>query len=161
MSPVDAAPHEAFLRQAIRLSLESVAQGGGPFGAVVVCAGRVIGTGQNRVTLHRDPTAHAEIVALREACRSVDHFALRGCELYTSCEPCPMCLGAILWARIDRVWFGNTREDAAAIGFDDREFYEEICRPLMQRRLPMHGLLRHEAQAAFQAWTGHAERTPY
>ncbi|MCA9110083.1 MAG: nucleoside deaminase [Planctomycetaceae bacterium] len=152
---------EAWMREAIRLSIKSVETGGGPFGAVVVHNGSVISRGQNRVTATNDPTAHAEIVAIRDACQQLETFSLAGCELLTSCEPCPMCFGAILWARLDRVWYANTRDDAAQIGFDDRTFYDEIARPLPMRHLPMHELLRSEAQAAFTAWQRLEGKTVY
>ncbi len=149
------------MREAIRLSLGSVEAGGGPFGAVVVRGSDIVGRGRNSVTLLNDPTAHAEIVAIRRACESLGSFSLHGCELFTNCEPCPMCLGAVLWARIDRVWYANTRADAAAIGFDDSAFYEEFSKPADERRIPMTPLLRDEARAAFDAWQQRDDRTPY
>lgn len=149
------------MREAIRLSRESVAAGGGPFGAIVVRRDEVVGCGQNRVTLLNDPTAHAEILAIRQACETRGTFRLTGCELFTSCEPCPMCLGAILWARLDRVWYANTRADAAAIGFDDRAFYDELARPANQRSVPMTPLLREEALAAFDAWEDTDDKHTY
>jgi len=149
------------MREAIRLSRESVDSGGGPFGAVVVRDGGIIGRGQNRVTSSNDPTAHAEVVAIRQACETLGTFSLAECELFTSCEPCPMCLGAILWARLDRVWYANTRDDAAAIGFDDSAFYEEITKPIDARRLPMQTLLREEALDAFTTWQQTDDRTLY
>ncbi len=150
-----------FMREAIRLSQDSVESGGGPFGAVVVHGDDIIGRGRNSVTLLNDPTAHAEIIAIRQACESLGSFSLHGCELFTSCEPCPMCLGAILWARLDRVWYANTRADAAAIGFDDSAFYEEFLKPAEERRIPMTPLLREEARAAFDAWRHSTGKTPY
>ncbi len=150
-----------WMREAIRLSQDSVAQGGGPFGAVVIREGEIIGRGQNCVTSSNDPTAHAEVVAIRQACQSLSTFTLAGCELFTSCEPCPMCLGAILWSRLDRVWYANTRTDAAAIGFDDSAFYEEITQPIDARRLPMSPLLRDEARSVFFAWQQSDDKTPY
>lgn len=149
------------MREAIRLSLESVEAGGGPFGAVVVRGGEIIARGQNQVTLVNDPTAHAEIVAIRKACRVLKSFSLAGCELYASCEPCPMCLGAILWARLDRVVFGATREDAGAAGFDDRGFYQEIARPIDHRKVSMQTLLRDEARAVLVIWEAKDDKTPY
>lgn len=140
------------MREAIRLSLESVSSGGGPFGAIVVLGDQIVGRGQNRVTLLNDPTAHAEILAIRQACENRRTHRLAGCELYASCEPCPMCLGAILWARLDRVWYAGASSDAAAIGFDDRDFYEELTRPADRRSVPLTPLLRDEALAAFDAW---------
>lgn len=149
------------MREAIRLSQESVDTGGGPFGAIIVQGDQIIGRGQNRVTTSNDPTAHAEIVSIRQACESLSTFTLAGCEIYTSCEPCPMCLGAILWARLDRVWYANTREDAAHIGFDDSIFYDEMTQPLDARQLPMSPLLRDEAQTAFKAWQQSENKTRY
>ncbi|MCA9073512.1 MAG: nucleoside deaminase [Planctomycetaceae bacterium] len=151
----------AWMREAIRLSQESVDTGGGPFGAVIVQGDQIVGRGQNRVTTANDPTAHAEIVAIRQACESLGTFTLAGCEIFTSCEPCPMCLGAILWARLDCVWYANTREDAANIGFDDSTFYDEMTRPLNNRQLPMSPLLRDEAQSAFKTWQQSENKTRY
>ena len=160
--PSPAAPHPDFMREAIRLSLEGMAAGhGGPFGAVVVRDGQIIARGFNRVLSTQDPTCHAEVDAIRQACQALGSFQLTGCDLYTSCEPCPMCLGAIYWARPARVFFANTKADAAAVGFDDQFIYEEIARPLEQRRLPMQQLLRDEAQAAFWAWTEKDNRDLY
>jgi tRNA(Arg) A34 adenosine deaminase TadA len=150
-----------FMARAIELSLANVEQGGGPFAAVVVRDGRIVGEGTNRVTDSNDPTAHAEIVAIREACRALGTFQLDGCEFYTSCEPCPMCLGAIYWARPERVYFGNTAADAAAVGFDDSEIYDELRRPHPERRMPMIPLMREEAQAAFRAWHEKADKVRY
>lgn len=151
----------ALMRQAIALALESVRAGGGPFGALVVRDGRVLGRGANRVTPDNDPTAHAEVVAIRAACAAAGSFSLAGAELYTSCEPCPMCLGAIWWARVARVHYAGTRADAAAAGFDDAALYEEVARPLAARRLPLLPLLRDEACAAFAAWNAKADRVRY
>lgn len=151
-----------FLREAIRLAVDSVTRDdGGPFGALVVCDGAIVGRGTNRVTSANDPTAHAEIVAIREACAGLHTFALAGCEIYCSCEPCPMCLGAIFWARLDRIWFAATRDDAAAAGFDDRQFYEELARPLDQRAVPMRQVLDDEGRAPFDAWVRKPDRIPY
>jgi tRNA(Arg) A34 adenosine deaminase TadA len=152
---------EGFMRRAIALARRSVVDGGGPFGAVVVRNGTVIGEGSNRVTLANDPTAHAEIVAIRSAASALSSFTLAGCELYTSCEPCPMCLGAVWWSRIDRVWFACTREDAAAIGFDDERLYREVARPLAQRELRLTPLLREEALAAMGDWAARGDRRTY
>lgn len=150
------------MREAIRLSLREMRRNaGGPFGAVVVQNGRVIGRGWNCVTTTNDPTAHAEIMALRDACRRLKTFSLEGCELYTSCEPCPMCLAAIYWARLARVYFGNTRRDAARIGFDDDHLYREVARPRAQRRLPMRQLLREEALVAFTEWEHKSDKVTY
>jgi len=151
-----------FMSKAIELSIENVRSGrGGPFAAVVVKDGRIIAQGTNRVTSTHDPTAHAEIVAIREACRALGHFQLSGCEIYTTCEPCPMCLGAIYWARPAKLYFASTAKDAAAHGFDDALILEELQRPLAQRRIPMIQLMREEALQAFQAWEEKTDRIPY
>lgn len=151
-----------FMREAIRLSIDNVESGaGGPFGAVVVKDGEIIGRGANQVTASNDPTAHAEVVAIREACRHLDSFQLQGCEIYCSCEPCPMCLGAIYWARPDKIYYANTKEDAAAINFDDQHIYEELDRPLEIRKLPAIQLLRDEAQVAFRKWSESTDKEEY
>ena len=151
-----------FMREAIRLSVENVKSGaGGPFGAVVVKEGKVIARGTNRVTSMNDPTAHAEVIAIREACKVLNSFQLTGCEIYTTCEPCPMCLGAIYWARPERVYFANTKTDAAAIGFDDSFIYDELPRPFGERKLPMIPLLREEAIGAFEAWGKSEKKVEY
>ena len=156
------APNPEFMREAIRLSIEKMQAGfGGPFGAVVVKDGQIIARGFNQVTATRDPTCHAEVDAIRKACQALGTFRLDGCDLYSSCEPCPMCLGAIYWARPARVFYGNTKADAAAVGFDDQFIYDEIEKPLAERRLPMHQLLRDEALAGFRAWEQHGSKTPY
>ncbi|MGH7995508.1 MAG: nucleoside deaminase [Opitutaceae bacterium] len=153
---------DAHMEEAIRLSLEAVRSGrGGPFGCVIVRAGRVIGRGENRVTSANDPTAHAEIVAIREACRNAGRFHLEDAALYTSCEPCPMCLAAVYWARIPEVYYANTRTDAAAIGFGDDFIYGQMPLPPAARALKMRPLLREAAQAAFREWTAKADRIPY
>ncbi len=145
--------HEEFMREAIRLSVENVtAHGGGPFGCVIVRNGRIIARGYNQVTAQNDPTAHAEVDAIRKACKELGSFQLTGCDLYTSCEPCPMCLGAIYWARPARVFYANTKADAAAIGFDDQFIYHELDLPLPARAIPMTEMLRDEAQEGFRAW---------
>jgi len=150
------------MREAIRLArLHMRAGRGGPFGAVVVRRGEIVGRGWNRVTSAQDPTAHAEVVAIRAACRRLDTFKLDDCELYTSCEPCPMCLAAIYWARLRRVFFANTRRDAARIGFDDDLLYREVARPLARRSLPMRQLLRTEALAVFAEWTAKPDKVRY
>ncbi|MBK8968502.1 MAG: nucleoside deaminase [Lewinellaceae bacterium] len=141
------------MREAIRLSIENVESGrGGPFGAVVVKDGAIIARGTNEVTSTNDPTAHAEVVAIRNACKALGTYQLDGCEIYTSCEPCPMCLGAIYWARPDKMYYGNTKEDAAAIQFDDQFIYQEIELPKDRRHLPTEQLLRDEALEAFAKW---------
>jgi guanine deaminase len=152
---------EGFMREAIRLAEESARGRGGPFGCVVVRRGRVVGRGSNCVTAANDPTAHAEITAIREACRELGTFKLADCELYTSCEPCPMCLGAIYWAHLGKVYYGNNRSDAAAIGFDDDLIYREIPLPPERRAVPMEPLLRDEAQAAFKAWAANPDKIRY
>src|SRR6185503_14996432 len=139
--------------KAIALSKKGMESGkGGPFGCVVVKDGRIIGEGNNRVTSTNDPTAHAEVVAIREACKSLDTFQLEGCSIYTSCEPCPMCLGAIYWARPEKVFFACTREDAADIGFDDDFIYEELEKSNSERHLQIVNLMRDEALTVFQKW---------
>ena len=145
--------HSAFMREAIRLSVSNVEEGkGGPFGAIVVKDGKIIARGVNSVTGSNDPTAHAEVVAIREACRVLNTFQLDGCEIYTSCEPCPMCLGAIYWARPDKLFYANSKEDAAGIQFDDRFIYEEIEKPVIERKLFTRQILREEALEAFKKW---------
>jgi len=142
-----------FMMQAIRLATENVTSGrGGPFGAVVVKDGKVIATGANQVTTINDPTAHAEVVALRNACQALGTFKLDGCELYTSCEPCPMCLAATYWARCEAIYYGCTAADAAKAGFDDAFLYEEMKKPLSERTIPIANLCEQEAWKAFQAW---------
>ena len=151
-----------FMARAIELSIENVRTGrGGPFGAVVVKGGAIIAEGANNVTATNDPTAHAEIIAIREACKKLGAFELTGCEIYTSCEPCPMCLGAIYWARPDRVYYGNTAEDAARAGFDDSFIYEEIPQSHAQRKIPMEQIMRDEAIEAFRAWERSANKVRY
>ena len=134
---------------------------GGPFGAVIVCEGRIVGRGQNRVTSTNDPTAHAEVVALREACTALSRFHLAGATLYASCEPCPMCLAAAYWAHIERIVFACTRDDAAAIGFDDAFLYRELVAPPAVRRVPEIPLLRDEGLVAFREWTANPRRIAY
>ena len=150
-----------FMARAIALSFEGLAAGGGPFGAVLARDGWIIGEGRNNVVPGRDPTLHAEVVAIRDACARAGTHDLAGATLYTSCEPCPMCLGAAWWARCAAVVYGNSRTEAAAIGFDDAAIYEEMARPLGTRRLPMRRLMAAEAWAAFAQWENKADRTPY
>ena len=151
-----------FMLEAIRLSIANVEEGqGGPFGAVVVKDGKIIARGANKVTAHNDPTAHAEVVAIREACKALKTFQLDGCEIYTSCEPCPMCLGAIYWARPDKLYYANSKEDAAAIQFDDKFIYEEIAKPVDQRTLFTKQMLREEAMEAFNKWAKSTNKTEY
>lgn len=143
----------SFMAHAIQLSIDNVVSGrGGPFAAVIVKDGRVIAEGVNCVTAKNDPTAHAEVVAIREACVKLGNFALKGCEIYTSCEPCPMCLGAIYWAHISRIYFGNMAADASKIGFDDSFIYREFAQPLSARKIPINQMMHEEALAAFRAW---------
>jgi tRNA(Arg) A34 adenosine deaminase TadA len=154
--------YENFMREAIRLSEEGAKSGrGGPFGCVVVRAGQVVGKGSNQVTSTNDPTAHAEMVAIREACKALETFQLADCTLYASCEPCPMCLSAIYWARIPTVYYANTRADAAAIGFDDDFIYQQIPLPVKERRVSMQPLLRDEAKGAFAEWAKKSDKVAY
>lgn len=157
----DAEQQQHFMREALALAAQSVRDGGGPFGAVVVRDGVVIGRGNNRVTPDNDPTAHAEVVAIRAACRSQGSFSLEGCELYVNCEPCPMCLAAAYWARLERIYYAATRDDAATAGFDDALIYQEVCLLPEQRRLPLLRLLPEEAGDAFAAWAAKADRIDY
>lgn len=151
-----------FLARAIRLSREHMERGhGGPFGAVIVQEGRVVAEGWNQVTTMMDPTAHAEVVAIRAAAACLGTFTLAGCTLYTSCEPCPMCLAAAWWARIDRVVHGATREDAAAAGFDDARLYDELVLPVKKRHLRLESLLREEAAQVLRAWREKPDKVPY
>ncbi len=150
------------MRRAIALSRQGMEGGaGGPFGAVVALDGQVIAEGWNQVTSTNDPTAHAEVVAIRRACTALGRFDLRGAVLYTSCEPCPMCLAAAYWARLDAVVFGNARDDAAAIGFDDQFLYDEVAKPVEARTLPMRRLLHAEALEVFSAWAAKPDKVPY
>jgi len=150
------------MARAIQLSLENVRSGrGGPFGAVVVNKGAIIGEGANQVTSTNDPTAHAEVLAIREACKRLGSFSLEGCEIYASCEPCPMCLGAIYWARLARIYFANAAADASKIGFEDSVIYREIAQPHSQRKIPMIQLMRNEALAVFRAWEAKPNKITY
>lgn len=153
---------ENFMREAIKLSIDSMRAGnGGPFGAVIVKDGKIIAKGFNKVTSTNDPTAHAEVVAIREACNVLGTFQLTGCEIYTSCEPCPMCLGAIYWARPDKMYYANTKTDAAAIGFDDQFIYEEIELNVSDRHLPTEQMLNDEALVAFKEWQQKTNKIEY
>ena len=148
--------------EAIRLSREGMERNdGGPFGCVIVKDGTIIGRGNNRVTSSNDPTAHAEVVAIREACHSLNSFQLAGCELYTSCEPCPMCLGAIYWARPEKVYYACTREDAAKVGFDDDFIYAELQKELRDRSIPVQQILREHALLVFQDWMLKVDKIKY
>ena len=145
--------HSEFMLEAIRLSVANVEEGmGGPFGAVIVKDGKIVARGVNQVTSSNDPTAHAEVVAIRNACAVLGSFQLEGCEIYTSCEPCPMCLGAIYWARPDKLYYANSKEDAALIQFDDQFIYEEIAKPAEERKLFTKQILREQALEAFKRW---------
>ena len=151
-----------FMRHAVRLSAEAMREGkGGPFGAVIVKDGEVIAEGWNRVTSTNDPTAHAEVTAIRRACEGLGTFSLQGCEIFTSCEPCPMCLAAIYWARLDRITFASSREDAAAIGFDDALIYGEVSKPIADRVIPTVRLPMPEAEAVFAEWQAKLDKVPY
>jgi tRNA(Arg) A34 adenosine deaminase TadA len=151
-----------FMRMAIDLATENVRKGiGGPFGAVVVKDGEVVATGVNLVTGTNDPTAHAEVTAIRRACRELETYELTGCEIYSSCEPCPMCLTAILWARCDALYFGSTAKDAADAGFDDSHFYDQVAKPFGERELPTVNFMRQEGIASFDAWRMYAGRVEY
>ena len=151
-----------YMREAVQLAEQGMRSGrGGPFGCVVVRRGKIVGRGSNRVTSTNDPTAHAEVVAIRDACTALQTFQLTDCELYTSCEPCPMCLSAIYWARIPQVYYGNTRADAAAIGFDDDFIYQQVPLAPEARTVKMERLLRDEAQIAFQEWANKTDKVRY
>jgi len=153
---------EKFMHEAVRLSFETMRKGkGGPFGCVVVKDGKIIAEGFNQVTSLNDPTAHAEVVAIRKACKKLNTFQLSGCEIYTSCEPCPMCLGAIYWARPDKLFYANTKSDAAKIGFDDNFIYAEINLPLAKRKIPTKQIGRELAIKAFEEWENKKDKTEY
>ncbi len=152
---------EELMREAIRLSEENVANGGGPFGAVIARDGEIVATGVNRVTADHDPTAHAEVRAIRAACKKLNTFDLSGCEIYSSCEPCPMCLGAIYWAHLDRLYYGNDKTDAKEIGFDDSFIYDELELPPNRRHLHSEILLDNEAIRAFEMWDRDENRIKY
>jgi guanine deaminase len=151
-----------FMQKAIQLSREHMQKGhGGPFGAIVVKDGKIIGEGWNKVTSSNDPTAHAEVEAIRQACKTLNTFELRGCEIFTSCEPCPMCLSAIYWARIDKIFYANTKKDAAAIQFDDDFIYREISKSLNERAIPTHQLLADQAIQVFKEWENKTDKIKY
>jgi len=150
------------MQQAIALATENVTSGrGGPFGAVIVKDGKVIATGTNQVTASNDPTAHAEVTAIRNACAALGTFQLDGCEVYTSCEPCPMCLAALYWSRCEAVYYGNSARDAAAVGFDDSFLYEQVALPIESRKLSMYRLIPEEAIASFEAWRNQPNKIEY
>jgi len=150
-----------FMRSAISLSIQSVKSGGGPFGALIVKDGQIVAAGTNRVTKDNDPTAHAEIVAIRTAAQQLGTFNLSGCELYTSCEPCPMCLAAIYWSHLDKIYYGNTKEDAKNIGFDDSFIYEEIALKPEDRKLKSEHVMPYEAKVAFHDWERKEDKIEY
>lgn len=149
------------MKRACQLAEESVKRGGGPFGAVIARNGVIISEGSNNVTIHNDPTAHAEVTAIRNATAKLGTYDLSGCEIFTSCEPCPMCLGAIYWAHIDKIYYGNDRKDAAQIGFDDDFIYSELSLEPNERKLPCEILMPQEAKNAFKMWTAKEDRTEY
>lgn len=159
---MSATDQNKFMQEAIRLSIENVTSGkGGPFGAVIVKDGVIIARGANEVTSSADPTAHAEVVAIRNACKALGTFQLDGCEIYTSCEPCPMCLGAIYWARPDKMYFANTKKDAADINFDDQFIYEEMELPYQDRKLKTEQMMHEEALEAFKIWSESINKIEY
>ena len=150
-----------FMSRAIELSIESVQKGGGPFGSVIVKDNKIIAEGSNKVTFSNDPTAHAEIVAIREACKNLNTFKLSGCDLYASCEPCPMCLSAIYWSHVDNIFYANTRDDAKKINFDDSLIYSEISKKNKDRKIPIKQMLRNEALKAFEIWDKKIDKIEY
>ena len=150
-----------FMKRAIELSIESVNRGGGPFGSIIVKDNNIVAEGSNKVTLTNDPTAHGEIVAIREACKKLNNFSLNDCELYSTCEPCPMCLSAIYWARIDKIYYANTRKDAQKIDFDDSLIYSELQKNINKRKIPMIQLMRKEALVAFELWDKKTDKVEY
>lgn len=150
-----------FMQMAIDLSVENVNNGGGPFGAVIVKDGEIVATGANRVTANNDPTAHAEVTAIRNACSKIKNFSLKGCVIYTSCEPCPMCLSAIYWAGIDKIYYGNTKVDADEIDFGDKFIYEELEKPYVLRKIPCVNFMREEALSAFRLWDSKTDKIKY
>lgn len=154
--------HEKFMKLAIQLSEQNVLKAqGGPFGAVIVKDGKIIAKSANKVTTTNDPTAHAEVSAIRSACKKLRTFDLTGCIVYTSCEPCPMCLSAIYWAKIERIYYANTKQDAEDIGFSDKLIYDELEKPINQRSLPISQMMRNDAQTAFKLWDQSSMRTEY
>ena len=150
-----------FMKRAIELSIKSVGLGGGPFGSVIVKNDKVIAEGSNKVTLNNDPTAHGEIVAIRKACKNLNNFNLSGCELYSTCEPCPMCLSAIYWSHIEKVYYANTRDDAQKIDFDDSLIYSELLKNVKKRKIPMIQMMRDEALKAFELWVKKTDKVKY
>lgn len=154
-------PHTGFMAKAINLAEISVANGGGPFGAIIVKDGKVVAEGSNCVTLDNDPTAHAEVTVIRKACKELDTFDLSGCQIYTSCEPCPMCLAAIYWARIDKIYYGCNKTDAKDIGFDDSFIYDQIDLKPEKRSIPAVNIMREEALTAFRLWEKKEDKIEY
>ena len=152
---------EQLMQRAIDLAVANVANGGGPFGAVIARNGEIVAEGVNRVTSQHAPTAHAEVQAIRKACQELQTFDLEGCDIYSSCEPCPMCLGAIYWAHLDHLYFAGTKYDAAEAGFDDAFIYQELPLPIHERKLPTEGMMNKEAQAAFEAWKTNVDKIAY
>jgi len=150
-----------FMLRAIEISIKSVNTGTGPFGAVIVKDKKIISEGNNLVTSTNDPTSHAEISAIRNACKKLNNFSLKGCDLYTTCEPCPMCLSAVYWARIDNIYYANTRNDAQKIDFDDSMIYEELKKNIKERKIPMHQMMRNEALKAFEMWDKKIDKIKY
>ena len=150
-----------FMSRAIELSIESIHKGGGPFGSIIVKDDKIIAEGSNEVTLINDPTAHGEIVAIRQACKSLNNFDLSGCELYSTCEPCPMCLSAIYWAHIDKIYYANTRNDAQKIDFDDSLIYSELLKNVKKRKIPMVQMMHDEALKAFELWDEKTDKVKY
>ncbi len=150
-----------FMKKAIDLSIESVKKNGGPFSSIIVKDNKIIAEGSNKVTSSNDPTAHGEIVAIRNACKELNTFSLAGCELYSTCEPCPMCLSAIYWARIDKIYYANTREDAQKIDFDDSLIYSEFNKKINERKIPMTQMMRDEALKAFELWNKKTDKVKY
>jgi tRNA(Arg) A34 adenosine deaminase TadA len=150
-----------FMERAIELSIQSVNNGGGPFSSIIVRGEKIIAEGSNKVTLSNDPTAHGEIVAIREACKKLNNFNLSGCELYSTCEPCPMCLSAIYWSRINKIYYANTREDARKIDFDDSSIYLELQKNINERKIPMTQIMRNEALKAFELWDKKTDKVKY
>tara|TARA_B100001540_G_C15629561_1_gene561486 strand:- start:284 stop:748 length:465 start_codon:yes stop_codon:yes gene_type:complete len=150
-----------FMKRAIELSIKSVNSGGGPFGCVIIKDDKIISEGSNKVTSTNDPTAHGEIVAIRDACKELNNFSLNGCELYSNCEPCPMCLSAIYWARIEKIYYANTREDAKKIDFDDSFIYSEFQKNMNERKIPIFQMMRNEALKAFELWEKKKDKIKY
>ena len=150
-----------FMKRAIELSIEGVNKGGGPFGCVIIKDNKIVAEGSNKVVLTKDPTAHGEIVAIREACKKLNNFNLNECELYSTCEPCPMCLSAIYWARIDKIYYANTREDAKKIDFDDSLIYSEFIKNIDERKIPMAQIMRDDALKVFELWDKKIDKVKY